>query len=248
MKPENKPAKRRGEKTENRPVKEPKSGPDRKIVKKSEMVRLTINGKKVNALKGDTVLEAAREAGIEIPTLCHHEALIPTGSCRLCVVEVTAGGRTRTMASCVTPVADGMRVATDTPRLKRIRRMVVILLEARCPNIAIIKKLARDFGVRKNPFPKDDEDCFLCGMCVRACLEIVGVGAIGIANRGPESEVVPPFSVESGVCIGCGTCAAICPARTFTLEKVFRRRSMHTAGGVESVFRCKVCESHYTGT
>lgn len=213
-----------------------------------EIIRLTINGKKIRARKGDTVLDAARDAGIDIPTLCHHDALAPTGSCRLCVVEVTLGGRTRTMASCVTPVADGMKVATDTPQIKKIRRTIVALLEARCPDIEIIKRLAREVGLRKNPFPKEDSDCFLCGMCVRACHEIVGVGAIGIANRGPESEVVPPFSLESNVCIGCGTCAAICPARTFTLEKVFRRRSMHTIGGAESVFRCTVCESHYTGT
>lgn len=215
---------------------------------KPETVKLTINGKKIRAQSGDTVLEAARDAGTEIPTLCYHEALVPTGSCRLCVVEVTQGGRTRTMASCVTPVAEGMKVATDTPELKKIRRTIVALLEARCPDLEVIKSLARQFGLRKNPFPKEDSDCFLCGMCVRACQEIVGVGAIGIANRGPDSEVIPPFSVESSVCIGCGTCAAICPARTFTLEKVFRRRSMHTIGDVESVFRCKVCESHYTGT
>jgi NADH dehydrogenase/NADH:ubiquinone oxidoreductase subunit G len=215
--------------------------------KKAETVKLTIDGARVKAVRGDTVLEAAREAGIEIPTLCHHAALIPTGSCRLCVVEVAQGGRKKTMASCVTPVAEGMKVATDTPELKRIRRTVVALLAARCPDLPVIKKLARDFGIRKNPFHRDDEDCFLCGMCVRACREIVGVGAIGIANRGPESEVVAPFSVESSVCIGCGTCAAICPARTFTLDKVFRRRSMHTTGGADSLFRCKVCESHYTG-
>lgn len=215
---------------------------------KPETVNMKINGKKVRARKGDTVLEAARDAGIYIPTLCHHEALLPTGSCRLCVVEVTQGGGARTMASCVTPVAEGMVVATDTEKIRNIRRTVVALLEARCPNIDVIKRLARDLGLKKNPFPKEDNDCFLCGMCVRACHEIVGVGAIGIANRGPESEVMPPFSLESSVCIGCGTCAAICPARTFTLEKVFKRRSMHTAGGAESVFRCTVCESHYTGT
>jgi len=236
-------------KPEAKPDTEREKGPETERENRpgAAAVSLTINGRKVKARKGDTVLEAARDAGIEIPTLCHHEALVPTGSCRLCVVEVTQAGRTRTMASCVTPVADGMKVATDTARIKSIRRTVVALLEARCPDIDIIKKLARKVGLKKNPFPRDDSDCFLCGMCVRACHEIVGVGAIGIANRGPDSEVMPPFSLESSVCIGCGTCAAICPARTFTLEKVFRRRSMHVTGGVNSVFRCKVCESHYTG-
>jgi NADH dehydrogenase/NADH:ubiquinone oxidoreductase subunit G len=213
-----------------------------------DVVSLTINGKKCKAVKGQTILEVARDYGIEIPTLCYHEALSPTGSCRVCVVEVTQGKRTGTMASCVTPAEDGMKVMTDTKHLRSVRKMVVALLEARCPNIDVIKEAAKKVGLKKNPFPKEDEDCFLCGMCVRACQEIVGVGAIGFANRGPESEVVPPFSVESSICIGCGTCATICPARTLTLETVFRRRSMHTTGGKRDIFRCTVCENHYTGT
>ncbi len=214
----------------------------------SERVNLVINGKNCKGAGGQTILEVARDYGIEIPTLCYHEALTPTGSCRVCVVEVTMGKRTRTMASCVTPIEEGMKVVTDSKQLRSVRKMVVALLEARCPNLDVIKDAAREVGLKKNPFPMEDEDCFLCGMCVRACQEIVGVGAIGFAHRGPESEVMPPFSVESSICIGCGTCATICPARTLTLEKVFRRRSMHTAGGKRSIFRCTVCENHYTGT
>ena len=214
----------------------------------TERVNLIIDGKKCRGVPGQTILEVAREYGIEIPTLCYHEALTPTGSCRVCVVEVTMGKRTRTMASCVTPVEEGMKVVTDSKQLRSVRRMVVALLEARCPGLEVIKNAAKEVGLKKNPFPKEEEDCFLCGMCVRACQEIVGVGAIGFAYRGPESEVIPPFSVESSICIGCGTCATICPARTFTLDKVFKRRSMHTTGGTRDIFRCTVCENHYTGT
>ena len=214
----------------------------------AQKVNLVIDGKKCRGVPGQTILEVARDYGIDIPTLCYHEALTPTGSCRVCVVEVTLGKRTRTMASCVTPIEEGMKVVTDSKQLRSVRKMVVALLEARCPDLEVIKDAAREVGLRKNPFPKEDEDCFLCGMCVRACQEIVGVGAIGFANRGPESEVMPPFSVESSICIGCGTCATICPARTFTLEKVFRRRTMHTTGGKRDIFRCTVCENHYTGT
>jgi NADH dehydrogenase/NADH:ubiquinone oxidoreductase subunit G len=213
-----------------------------------ESINLVINGRKCHGVPGQTILEVARDYGIHIPTLCYHEALSPTGACRVCVVEVTVGKRTRTMASCVTPIGKGMKVVTDSPQLRSVRKMVVALLEARCPEIEVIKDAAKEVGLRKNPFPKENEDCFLCGMCVRACQEIVGVGAIGFAYRGPKSEVMPPFSVESSICIGCGTCATICPARTLTLEKVFRRRSMHTAGGTRDIFRCTVCENHYTGT
>ena len=190
----------------------------------SETVSIMIDGRNRKAEKGRTVLEVAKEMGIEIPTLCYHEALTPIGSCRLCVVEVKQGGRTRTMASCVTPVADGMVVRTETKLITGIRRMIITLLLARCPDIEIIRQKAKELGVKTHPFPKDKEDCYLCGMCVRACKEIVGVGAIGV---------------------GCGTCTTICPARTFDLKKVFARRSLHSVGGSKDTFRCIVCETHY---
>jgi heterodisulfide reductase subunit A len=140
------------------------------------------------------------------------------------MVEVRHGRRTRVMASCVTPVADGMSVRTDTPRIREIRKVVLTLLLARCPEVEVIREMARRHGVRQTPFPAGDEDCFLCGMCVRACEEIAGIGAIGFAGRGTESRVVPPFGSESAICIGCGTCTTICPARSFTLDEVFAGR------------------------
>jgi len=210
-------------------------------------ISLRIDGRKRRARPGQTILDVARAAGIEIPTLCHHESLEPAGSCRLCVVEVTQNGRTRVMASCVTPAAQAMVIKTDTEQLRAIRKMILTLLLARCPGVDIIKRMAREMGVRRSPFPKGDEDCFLCGMCVRACDEIVGIGAIGFAKRGVASEIQPPFGQESNLCIGCGTCTTICPARTFDLERVFARRSVHRAGTVEGIGRCVVCESHYTG-
>lgn len=213
-----------------------------------DRVSLRIDGRKRKAGRGETILEVAREAGIKIPTLCYHEALTPVGSCRLCLVEVTAGGKTRTMASCVTPAEQDMIVKTNTEKISELRRMIMRLLLARCPDIEIIKRTAKEIGVRTTPFPPDKEDCFLCGVCVRACAEIVGVGAIGFAYRGPKSEVRPPFGQESNVCIGCGTCTTICPARTFDLKKVFARRSMHGIGTGKDVFRCTVCEDHYLGT
>jgi bidirectional [NiFe] hydrogenase diaphorase subunit len=215
---------------------------------RSDTVSLRVNGRKRKAKRAQTVLEVARESGIDIPTLCYHEALSPIGSCRLCVVEVKQGGVTKTIASCVAPVEEGMVVRTDTKRIANIRRMIITLLLARCPTVEIIRETAEKLGAKKNPFPKGDEDCFLCGMCVRACQEIVGIGAIGFAQRGPNSEVLPPFGQESNICVGCGTCTTICPARTFDLEKVFARRSMHKVGGKDDIFRCIICENHYTGT
>lgn len=214
----------------------------------SDIVSLALDGKKRKVKAGQSILEAARDHGVKIPTLCYHEALEPVGSCRLCVVEVTSAGRTRTMAACVTPAEEGMAVATSTPKIKGIRRVIIQLLLARCPDIEIIKRTARELGAKPTPFPKDSEDCYLCGMCVRACAEIVGVGAVGFAHRGPKSDVLPPFGQESNICIGCGTCTTICAARTFDLSKVFARRSMHKSGGARDILRCTVCEDHYTGT
>ena len=211
-----------------------------------DKVSLRIDGKKRRTQKGQTILEVARESGIEIPTLCYHEALTPIGSCRLCVVELKRGREKGTVAACVTPVENGMVVRTSTEEIRAIRKMVMMLLLARCPDLEVLKKMAREMGIRKTPFPKGEDPCFLCGMCVRACREIVGVGALGFANRGPDSEVQPPFGQASNVCVGCGTCTTICPARTFDLEKVFARRSIHDVGGREEGYRCIVCESHYS--
>ncbi len=210
-----------------------------------DTISLKIDGRKRKAKPGQTVLEVAREHGIEIPTLCYHEALTPLGSCRLCVVEVSQGGRTRTMASCVTPAAEGMVVKTNTEKIRAIRKMLMMLLLARCPDVGVIREKARDLGVKKVAFPRQKEDCYLCGMCVRACEEIVGIGAIGFVNRGHESEIAPPFGVESDLCIGCGTCTTICPAGKFDLDKVFARRGMHKMEEREGVGRCGVCETYY---
>lgn len=215
-------------------------------MKTGERVRITIDGRRRTAEKGQSILEVAREAGIEIPTLCYHESLKPWGACRLCVVEVKMGGRVRVVASCVTPAEDGMIVRTHSERINQIRRMIVTLLLARCPGVAILKNYAKRFGVKRVPFEKGDEDCFLCGMCVRACSEIVGVGAIDFAFRGVKTEVESPFGLTSSVCIGCGTCTTICPARTLTLEKVFARQTMHRKKK-QIIGRCTICESYYSG-
>ncbi|TET66148.1 MAG: 2Fe-2S iron-sulfur cluster binding domain-containing protein [Candidatus Zixiibacteriota bacterium] len=209
------------------------------------MIKLTIDGKKVTADAEATILEVAREEGIEIPTLCYHEALTPIGACRLCVVEVTEGGRTRTMAACVAPVSEGMEVVTNSEKIQNIRRTIVQLLLARCPELEVIKELADKLGVKDTPFKPESEDCFLCGICVRACDEIVGVNAIGFTNRGVRNEVLPPFAEASNVCIGCGTCTTVCPARTFDLERVTKSESMHTFAKEYRRDYCSICGTHY---
>jgi bidirectional [NiFe] hydrogenase diaphorase subunit len=113
------------------------------------MIPITINDQHFEVSKDLSVLEAAREQGIHIPTLCYHEALESVGACRLCVVEVTMNGRSRTAASCVTPVTEGMVVQTNTEKIRKIRRVLMELLLARCPDLKILHELAKEAGLKE---------------------------------------------------------------------------------------------------
>ena len=102
--------------------------------------------------------------------------------------------------------------------------------------------------MKEPSYPLEDGTCYLCGICVRACREIVGAEAISIARRGIESEVLPPFASPSSRCIGCGTCTTVCPARTFELTTVDASPALHGEGKDVRVRKCIVCEEHYTGS
>ncbi|MGQ9582222.1 MAG: 2Fe-2S iron-sulfur cluster-binding protein [Thermoplasmatota archaeon] len=187
-------------------------------------VRLRINGAEVEAEEGETVLEVARRHNIDIPTLCHHRALEPYGACRLCLVELAAGGRTRLVASCTTPVEPDIEVRTDSERVRRTRRTVMEMILSQCPTSPELDALAARLGASKGRFPtlkEDPEDnCVLCGLCVRLCRERMGPAAIGFEGRGAKRRVTTPFGAPSAVCQTCGACALVCPTKTIRLEKI----------------------------
>jgi heterodisulfide reductase subunit A len=175
-------------------------------------IQIIIDGHMVQVDKGTPVLNAAKKAGIVIPTLCYHEALKPYGACRLCMVEVLQNRQRRLVTSCNFPAETGMEVFTDTDKVRQARRNVVELLLARCPEVPMVQTMARRMGIEKTGFKKKEaKECILCGLCVRFCEEVVGAAAIGLSNRGTEREVTTPFKALSDTCIGCGSCTYICP-------------------------------------
>ena len=184
------------------------------------MISLVINDKELKVEEGTTVLEAALAAGIKIPTLCYHKELTPYGACRLCLIEIVAGGRPGLETACLYKATEGLAVKTDTERVKSARKIVFELLLARCPDSDRLNALAREYGVTETRIRRaKTEPCMLCGLCVRACAEVVGRCGINFAKRGIERKVQTPFNKIADVCIGCGACAYLCPMRSIEIEE-----------------------------
>ena len=199
-------------------------------------ITATIDGRQVTAREGVTILEAARENGIEIPTLCYQQDLTPLGACRLCVVEVE-GSRTL-VGSCHTPITEGMVIHTRSDKVLATRKMIVeLLLASHCgscymcdkANICELRQIAADlevglprFQVRKNFYPlgdispyivRDLTKCIMCRRCVRACREIAGKNVFAIAYRGFDAKVVVDCDqpIDKEVCRDCDVCISFCP-------------------------------------
>ena len=215
-----------------------------------ELIRLTIDGISVQVTAAASILDAARQAGISIPTLCHLADLNPAGSCRMCVVKIE-GLRTLS-AACVQPVAEGMVVHTHTPEVLAARRMMLEFILANHPAdcLACVKNmncelqsLSAELGVRTSRFegkqrqyPIDDanvfivrnnEKCILCGRCVRTCQELQVCDVLGFNERGFGMKVAPAFDTPTheSSCVFCGACVSVCPVGALTEKDLYQAGS-----------------------
>ncbi len=177
------------------------------------MIKFSIDDQQVQAEAGWTVLETALHHGIHIPTLCHHEAVEPSGACRLCVVELRDGDWSKVVISCMYPAQEGLKVFSDSERVRNVRRWVLEMLLAECPASPEIAALAAEHGVTSSRFAVHDpeEDCMLCGLCVRTCKEVVGLSAISTVGRGVHKTVGSPYLKPAEACVACGSCVTVCP-------------------------------------
>jgi len=206
-------------------------------------ISLEINDRVLEAREGMTILDAAVREGIEIPTLCHHDGLEPYGSCRLCLVEISHPdwkGWKGLVTACLYPVEEGLCVTTDNEEIHQIRKTILDLLLARCPGSDVIRKHAAKYGLKRTSYKELDlkTTCILCGMCVRVCA-VKGVNAINSSGRGIGRRIAIPFKQPPEDCIGCLSCAHICPTNTIKYEE--KKDARRIWGRTFEMMACESC-------
>lgn len=213
-------------------------------------MKLLIDKTEIPALPGDTIMDAARRAGIFISGLCWNEASEKSHCCRLCMVEVMDRGKKKLVAACAFKVKDLMEVTTDSPRIARIRKTMLRLLYTQAPDNPAIVELMDRYDIAPEPtLPvRDNTQCILCRLCVSNC-SALGASAISAVDRGITKRIDTPYGAPSPDCIGCGACADICPTNCIEVEDTPQYRKIWNQEFAWA--RCSCCgavittEAHY---
>lgn len=180
-------------------------------------IAITVDGQPVQAVPGTYLLKVLQEAGIAVPTLCHHKDLTPTGNCRLCVCEIEVRGKKRLVTSCNYPVREAIAVATQSPRVRSHRQLLAEMYLGRWPNVPVIQEVAKACGAtdgerfRSELTDESPTACILCGHCVKACEEFIQERILDFAGRGIKRHLTMPYGEVDPHCIGCTSCAYVCP-------------------------------------
>lgn len=194
----------------------------------TETVQIAIDGKKVSAEKGSRLLEACRSAGIPIPTLCEHSALPCFAGCRLCVVEQHKRNWKKLVTACEFPLMhDGEEFTTNSDRINKSRMLSAQLLLARAPESKEVleETLGKKIEARFPELNVENKKCVLCGLCYRYC-HAQGTAAIYVAGRGADKVVTTPYGEANDACIGCGSCAEICPSGAIPVREPDGKRAI----------------------
>jgi len=216
-------------------------------------LKVTINGKVYEAEKDEYILDVCRRNRILVPTLCNHESLNGLGACRLCVVEVNEGGGNKVVVSCVYPLSRDCEVFTESEKIKGIRKTILSMLKTRAPEGERLSSLcqihgvdpdiAGRFTVAKAGNGNSSEkrlalSCILCGLCAQACASL-GTGAISTVGRGVGKRISTPYDEPSVDCVGCGSCAAVCPTKAI---ECFESGASRSIWGKEfTLLKCASC-------
>ena len=217
----------------------------------SDKITVTIDGIECTCEKGEYIYDVAKRNGIFIPTLCRHDAFEDhRACCRICIVELVQRGKSKVVTSCVYPIDGECEILTNSDRIREERTVLYALLAHRAPEAPGISLMGN--GLDANGVDRlvtiDGEKCILCGLCVQACSSL-GTGAISTVNRGTDKKVSTPFDKPSAFCVGCLSCANVCPTdaiaytqtdttRTIwnrTFDLVFCEECGELMGTVESV-------------
>ena len=208
-----------------------------------------IEGRTYEGTCGESLLEAVRRYGYEVPSLCHHEAVQAYGACRLCLVEVVdKQGRKQITTSCNFPVQAGIDVLLNSETVLKHRRMIMELHLAMAPNSPELKALAASMGVTKSRFSQEEGDCILCGLCERVCREVVGQSALVLQGRGTKKMVGTPNDEANNKCIACGACAFVCPVKCINIIDKDGMRTIDRWKRTLDLARCEKSGRRFTPT